>query len=86
MLWNRRYSGSGSEDQCASPDLSSAEMTPEPPKRLLQAPLPRQGKITKISSADSLLAMFKSLGNTKAYHCCFRAKMCLYQYINSSEY
>ena len=37
-------------------------MTPDPPKRLFPAASSRSGKIIKISSADSLLAMFKNLG------------------------
>ncbi|KAF2354315.1 EGF-like domain, partial [Trinorchestia longiramus] len=56
-----RHSGSGSEDVGGSPEYSSSEMTPDPPKRL-QPPPKATSKITKISSVDSLLAMFKSLG------------------------
>lgn len=56
-----------------TPEVSSSEMTPDPPKRLLSvksasspssktsSPQSRT-KMVKISSADSLLAMFKSLG------------------------
>lgn len=56
-----------------TPDVSSSEMTPDPPKRLLtvksasssssktSSPQNRT-KMVKISSADSLLAMFKNLG------------------------
>ncbi|XP_050733493.1 uncharacterized protein LOC127007035 isoform X3 [Eriocheir sinensis] len=71
----QRYSGSGSEDVMETPEVSSSEMTPDPPKRLLSvksssspssktsSPQSRT-KMVKISSADSLLAMFKSLGGS----------------------
>ncbi|KAK3863238.1 hypothetical protein Pcinc_030967 [Petrolisthes cinctipes] len=69
-----RYSGSGSEDVGETPDISSSEMTPDPPKRLLSvksasspssktsSPQTRN-KLVKISSADSLLSIFRSIGS-----------------------
>ncbi|XP_066978110.1 uncharacterized protein [Macrobrachium rosenbergii] len=71
----QRYSGSGSEDIAETPDVSSSEMTPDPPKRLLtiksssspssktSSPQSRN-KMVKISSADSLLAMFRNFGGS----------------------
>ncbi|XP_069952951.1 uncharacterized protein [Cherax quadricarinatus] len=71
----QRYSGSGSEDVMETPDVSSSEMTPDPPKRLLtvksssspssktSSPQSRT-KMVKISSADSLLAMIKNFGGS----------------------
>ncbi|XP_069169023.1 uncharacterized protein [Procambarus clarkii] len=71
----QRYSGSGSEEVMETPDVSSSEMTPDPPKRLLtvksssspssktSSPQSRT-KMVKISSADSLLAMIKNFGGS----------------------
>ncbi|XP_042887240.1 uncharacterized protein LOC122263022 isoform X3 [Penaeus japonicus] len=71
----QRYSGSGSEDVIETPDVSSSEMTPDPPKRLLSvksssSPCSKtsspqsRNKLHKISSADSLLAMFRNFGTS----------------------
>nr|XP_027223072.1 mucin-5AC-like [Penaeus vannamei] len=76
----QRYSGSGSEDVIETPDISSSEMTPDPPKRLLtvkssSSPCSKtsspqsRNKLHKISSADSLLAMFRNFGGS-----CFKEK------------